>query len=117
MRTPRSLAAAVAVLLAGACAGPGGGPGGNAAPPPVDSPTELVGLTEAEVERRLGAPGFVRRDAGAQIWQYGGEACLLDLFLYRDAGAYAVRHAELRRRDGRTLADPACLADALARRS
>lgn len=116
MRTPRSLGAAAAMLVAAACAGPGGGPSGAAAPP-VASPAELVGLTEAEVERRLGAPGFVRRDAGAQIWQYGGEACLLDLFLYRDAGAYAVRHAELRRRENQTLADSACLADALSRKS
>ncbi|MCH9021050.1 MAG: hypothetical protein IIA73_11890, partial [Proteobacteria bacterium] len=30
----------------------------------------------------LGAPGFVREDADARVWQYRGAGCVLDAFLY-----------------------------------
>lgn len=122
-RIPAFPSSLVLPVLLAACAAPGGADtdasaaAAPARPAAIGAPDELVGLSAAEVERRIGAPGFTRRDGDARIWQYGGEACLLDVFLYRQAGGTTVRHAELRRREPGGPADGACLADALAKRS
>lgn len=47
----------------------------------------------------LGAPSFRRQEPPAQIWQFYGGACVLDLFLYAQADALEVAHAELRSRE------------------
>ncbi|WP_119460480.1 hypothetical protein [Rhodospirillaceae bacterium SYSU D60014] len=49
-------------------------------------PARMVGLDGVALERLLGEPALVRRDAPAEIWQYRGADCVLDLFLYREAG-------------------------------
>jgi hypothetical protein len=59
-------------------------------------PVRLVGMTPTEVERLLGRPRFVRHDGQAQIWRFANQSCVLDVFFYREAGGYAVRHYELR---------------------
>jgi hypothetical protein len=64
---------------------------------PVAPPT-LVGLAARDVEGLFGRPRFVRRDGPAQIWQYGTDACTLNLFFYREAAGFRVRHFELRDR-------------------
>jgi hypothetical protein len=56
------------------------------------------GLGGAELGRILGSPDFRRRDADAEIWQYRAGACMLDLFLYREAGVLRVAHVEARHR-------------------
>jgi len=72
--------------------------GAQAAPAEAGGPAVLRGLSPAEVKAVLGAPGFQRRDAPAEIWQYRGRGCTLDLFIY-DVGAgqkvdhYSVRSA------------------------
>jgi hypothetical protein len=58
----------------------------------------LVGLISRDVEGLLGRPTFVRRDGPAQIWQYGTQACTLNLFFYRDGAVLKVRHFEFRDR-------------------
>jgi len=53
----------------------------NAAP--VIDPTTLVGMPSGAVQAKLGNPSLLRRDGTAQIWQYRGQGCIVDLFLYR----------------------------------
>jgi hypothetical protein len=62
----------------------------------------------------LGAPSYVREDRPARIWQYRGESCTLDVFLYSEGeGApYRVTYYDLRERG----AAPADHADCLAAR-
>ncbi|MCW9002848.1 MAG: hypothetical protein OQJ87_09020, partial [Rhodospirillales bacterium] len=73
----------------------------------------MLGLTAAEVTTLLGPPKFLRRDAPAEIWQYGAEACVLDLFLYQDPatkGVYRVRYAAVRGDSVVRAHEQACLA-------
>ncbi|MCG8510513.1 MAG: hypothetical protein MI741_14910 [Rhodospirillales bacterium] len=78
-----------------------------AAVPPtaaLPGPEGLIGLGREELRTLLGEPGFKRRDPPAELWQYGGNGCFLDLFLYRNessGGEYRVTHMEAR---GRTVA-------------
>jgi len=79
---------------------------------------ELVGKSESDVRSELGAPAFKRTDGPAQVWQYRGASCLLDVFLYKEGGGgFRVKHAELRRRGGTGLSDRACLSDAVSNRA
>ncbi len=67
-----------------------------------DDPERLMGLGAGQLTLMLGTPRFVRRDASAQLWRYRNKSCILDLFLYRDAGRpeYFVNHIEARRAEG-----------------
>lgn len=78
-------------------------------------PRVLVGLTGAEVADLLGRPGFVRRDAPAEIWQYRGGDCVLDVFLYTEPGGARVQHVELRARQLTQSTTTACFAGLLGR--
>ena len=51
-------------------------------PPINDDPTQLMGLDRDELNEKLGEPSLIRRDGDAEVWQYRGENCVLDLFLY-----------------------------------
>lgn len=62
----------------------------------LDDPSRLKGLTPTQIKSVLGRPGFTRRDAPAEIWQYRGHACTLDLFLYEDGGRQVVTHYAMR---------------------
>ncbi|MEJ2120680.1 MAG: hypothetical protein P8Z76_08190 [Alphaproteobacteria bacterium] len=78
----------------------------------------LVGKSEGEIRSELGAPAFRRTDGPAQVWQYRGSSCLLDVFLYKEGGGgFRVKHAELRRRGGTGLSERACMSDALTNRA
>ena len=65
-------------------------------------PDRFRGLAEQDVIAFLGEPSFRRREKPAEIWQFYGQNCVLDLFLYDDAGIKRVSHAELR-------GQPSCL--------
>jgi len=65
-------------------------------------PDRFRGLAEQEVIGFLGEPSFRRREKPAEIWQFYGQNCVLDLFLYDDSGIKRVSHAELR-------GQPSCL--------
>jgi hypothetical protein len=56
----------------------------------------LPGMTGDAVAAALGAPQFRRHDGIAEIWQYRGTACTLDVFLYADGGSLRVRYADAR---------------------
>lgn len=83
--------------------------------PRAADPKTLVGLTGGEVSGLLGRPGFVRRDAPAEIWQYRGADCVLDVFLYTEAGGARVKHVELRPRQPTRPTSPACFAGMIGR--
>lgn len=124
----RWLALCLAALALAACetpagtAGPAAAAGGQrmaALPPgtrlPIDSAKALVGKSETEVSSLLGKPRFTRTDGPAQVWQYSGQACALDVFMYKADAGYKVEYTELRRLGSiGAVDDPACLADALA---
>jgi hypothetical protein len=109
--------------LAGSTVGSGGATAGGGLASRTPSTTTsgstraLVGKSGAQIRSSLGAPAFRRTDGPAQIWQYRGSACLLDVFLYKEGGGFRVKHAELRRRGGAGLTDQACMANALTNRA
>jgi hypothetical protein len=76
-------------------------------------PRALIGLTGPQIAEMLGRPGFVRRDAPAEIWQYRGSDCVLDVFLYADGSSARVQHVELRPRQPARPTTPACFAGML----
>ncbi|HEY7690463.1 MAG TPA: hypothetical protein VH835_17310 [Dongiaceae bacterium] len=59
-------------------------------------PQSVLGLQPQELERMLGAPKFVRRDAPAEVWQYRSDACVLDVFIYQAGTGALVKYAEAR---------------------
>ena len=86
----------------------------SAAPAPVnDDPQQLIGLAPPELARRLGSPGFVRRDGAAEIWQYPAAACILDVFLYRQNDTLSVDYVELRGRGAAGVSRRECFAEML----
>jgi hypothetical protein len=62
----------------------------------VTEPSRLKGLNPLQVRSVLGKPGFTRRDAPAEIWQYRAHACTLDLFLYDEGLGQTVAHYAVR---------------------
>src|SRR5512134_3714916 len=112
----RSIALLLAVLpsLAG-CAGDDGQPGrtGSLAAAYGGSAGGLIGLDTAQVTQLLGPADFRRADGPAQILQYRGGTCVLDLYLYRDSstGQFLVKYIEARDRSFASVAADACLAN------
>ena len=84
----------------------------DAAAAPTPALSSLSGHSRAQVTALLGPPGFTRQDNPAEIWQYRGASCFLDIFLYRekDGNAYRVRHAEIRGGAGKTVSETDCFA-------
>lgn len=94
-------------------------------------PQRFEGLEGKTVLAALGDPNFRRRDKPAEVWQYYGPGCILDLFLYDDKPGVSptaagkpvegmepdgkVAYAELRGREGRP-AEPACLSRLITQR-
>lgn len=65
-----------------------------------DDPEQLLGMTSESLGDILGKPDVVRRDGGAEVWQYRSETCVLDLFLY--GGMKQVEYVDLRDRGDAT---------------
>ena len=59
----------------------------------------LKALSTEALVARLGEPDFTRHDPPAEIWQYRGATCVLDVFLYPEDGEMKVLHAATRDRD------------------
>lgn len=76
------------------------------APPPPQPPAataalsvtavSLKGLDSKGIVTVLGEPGLLRRDPPAEVWQYRGSGCVVDLFLYEDRGIHRVAHVQVR---------------------
>ncbi|MBF0372550.1 MAG: hypothetical protein HQL39_03945 [Alphaproteobacteria bacterium] len=76
----------------------------------------LQGLASPEVQAALGRPNFTRRDATAEIWQYYGAGCILDLFLYDESGVARVAFLQVRGPVAGQAPAGRCLRDLLERR-
>jgi hypothetical protein len=122
MRNPVRLAFAVSLLALLSACGPDGpgpsGPGPQTSRAPYSSkpgtPGEVTvdrfkGQSAKDITAGLGEPSFRRREAPAEVWQYYGQGCVLDLFLYDETDGQRVKHAELRTRDFNADPAPECL--------
>ena len=58
-----------------------------------DDPQQLYGLDSRALGELLGEPSLVRAEAPAEIWQYRGQTCVFDVFLYDQVGGEAGRQA------------------------
>ncbi len=67
------------------------------------NPARLNGLTHRVVRAALGSPNFRRRDKGVEIWQYYGEGCVLDVFIYEKDGLKLATHHQLRAVNGEPI--------------
>lgn len=120
---PNPIRLTAAILLLGslaACGPDGPGPGGagpqtnryayaRPGAPGEMSAERFKGQTAKEIVASLGQPSYRRREAPAEVWQYYGQGCVLDLFLYDENGGQRVTHAELRSRDFNADPAPDCL--------
>lgn len=97
-------------------AGPNAGGSAAAAlmpPSGVTEPARLKGLNPLQVKAVLGKPIFTRRDTPAEIWQYRGRACTLDVFLYDEKGGQSVAHYAVR--SPQPVNEKDCFSDLTAR--
>ncbi len=127
------------VALLGACAmPPGDGPFGRtgttigrgapgdesptpSGPLPTDrelaaDPNRLKGFAAGQVVAALGDPNYRRREAPAEVWQYYGPGCVLDLFLYDEKGAQRVAYVEVRNQSAGQSGASACISQLLGGR-
>ncbi|HXV25113.1 MAG TPA: hypothetical protein VED46_12740 [Alphaproteobacteria bacterium] len=73
------------------------------------SPASLVGLSAVELSTLIGAPRWRRWESPAEVWQYLGASCVLDVYLYADGGSRRVIHAEARDESALPITLSACL--------
>jgi len=72
----------------------------------------LVGKGPEALRAMLGEPALLRRDQGAEVWQYAGETCVLFLYLYPNAaGAPVVSYVDARLKTKGPAPVPACLSE------
>lgn len=100
-------AVALPALLAG-CKTSGSG-AGAVQPAPIAS-EQLIGLTPTALVEALGSPRTLRRERPAEIWQYRGDRCVLDVFLYEAPEGPQVIHLEARGERAEPIAPQYCLA-------
>ncbi len=95
------------LLLLGACQTTGGQASLNR---PMVRPDDLMGRDSVGLLGALGEPTRVRKEAQAQIWQYDGGSCVVDVFLYPDGATNRVAYVEARSTANGDKADAAsCL--------
>ncbi len=80
-------------------------------PEPVidDDPARVLGLGPDQLTEILGKPELTRREPPAEIWQYRGESCVFDVFLYEEAGRVRVTYLEARDENAKPIAERNCL--------
>ncbi len=66
-------------------------------------------MSAASLRLAYGAPAFMRKDGGMQLWRYDGAVCRAFFFLYPETNGLVVRHVETSPRPADAAADPACL--------
>ncbi len=78
-----------------------------------DNPEQLLAMTRDDLNGLLGQPDLVRREKPAEIWQYRGKDCVLDLFLYNEEGnpdsPFKVVYSEARDLDAQKTDQKTCL--------
>ena len=106
----RILAAGTCMAVLAGCATRTTSPGSSTSDTlPAVEPPGIVGLAAPELRTAYGAPAFVRKDGGDEMWRYDGANCKAFFFLYPNGGTLAVRHVETLPRGTQWAADPACL--------
>jgi hypothetical protein len=70
----------------------------------------LVGIDAETLQRQFGKPGLIWREEPAQVWQYRGPACVLNVYLYRDNGRLVVSDAEAHSKADKDDPLPPCVA-------
>ncbi len=105
----RPLSIATLCLLLSACAAETPRVALPSAPPPGE-PGNIAGLTTDQIKIAFGAPAFVRKDNGTQMWRYDGPACKAFFFFYSVNDATTVKHVETLPRGAEIAADANCLA-------
>ena len=80
-------------------------------PEPVidDDPARILGLGPNQLTEILGRPELTRREPPAEIWQYRGETCVFDVFLYEEGGLVRVTYLEARDGSAQRVAERNCL--------
>ena len=73
-------------------------------PPPRTPPTDAQSL-----RARYGAPDFIRREMGTELWRYDGDACSIFFFLYRENEVLRLRYSETTPRGMNMATDPRCV--------
>jgi hypothetical protein len=119
-RTPEDAAGEVVHEARLPARGPDGDEPRPAAAPPEEvngDPDRFLGRSPRQLEAELGAPALVRRENPAEIWQYRGPACVLDLFLYPKDGGPDVVHLEARDLSAEPMAAETCLQPLLRERA
>jgi hypothetical protein len=69
----------------------------------------LLGLSGPELSALIGPPRWRRSESPAEVWQYQGQTCVLDVYLYQEAGAVRVVHAEARDESALPVTLASCL--------
>jgi hypothetical protein len=74
-------------------------------------PDSLTGVGISQVFGILGEPEFIRKDHPAEIWQYRGQHCTLDIFLYQATTGipHKVDYIETRPKPGGPSSNKNCL--------
>jgi hypothetical protein len=111
-RSLRPLAAALLCATLAACAATPRQTAPTVPLPPPPTPGEpagISGMQPAQLRVAFGAPALMRKDGTTEMWRYDGAGCKAFFFLYREAGALAVRHVETVPRGREIAADQTCL--------
>lgn len=62
-----------------------------------DDPGQFLSQGPDTIAAALGDPALIRRDGPAEVWQFKGQNCILDVYMYvQNSGAFLVQHVELR---------------------
>lgn len=112
-------ALAFCVLAAGCASSPPPQPVTVPLPPapPSGEPSGFIGLSANDLRLAYGAPSFVRKENGAEMWRYDRKDCRAFFFLYAKNNAQAVRHVETLPHGRDSATDPACLEALSGRRA
>ncbi len=110
---PADAAKADGVTADGSPAAPAAATFQTAAPA---DPDAVMGLTPTAVQALLGAPGLVRHEAPAEVWQYQSGGCVLDVFLYQASADFQVMYLEARDGQAASAATANCLGAVLNQR-
>ena len=77
-----------------------------------DDPQQFMGLDQPGVTAIIGKPAMIRRDGPAEVWQYRGQGCVFDIFMYRkEDDGFEVKYVDLRAPDLAEDRQRACLAN------
>ena len=78
-------------------------------PPPRGEPDRFSNITAAQLRALLGAPAFVNKGSGAEMWRYDAPSCRAFFFLSGSGAQQTVSHIETLPAGRDQAADPACL--------